>query len=69
MRRVAATILAFIALGLTTSCSTVNNQFVVENGLCYRVRTTKTLGMQTRKEKVLAVPENCGLAPSKTYRP
>lgn len=53
--------LAVVGIALLSGCSSVDNSFVVENGNCYRIRKTQTLGVQTHSEKVLAVPENCGL--------
>lgn len=43
------------------ACSSVDNEFSVESGLCYRTRTTNTAGCQTHREKTKALQENCGL--------
>lgn len=61
-RNSAGTAILFMVMAVVpTACTAIDTSFTVENGLCYRTRTTKTAGCQTHKEKVLAVPENCGL--------
>lgn len=57
MKRLALGLIAVLAL---SACST-NNDFVIENGLCYRIRTETRIGIQTYQQKTAAVPQNCGL--------
>lgn len=61
IRRLAILTTAAVGLFGVAGCASVNNSFTEQNGVCYRTRVTKTLGMQTHKETVLAVPENCGI--------
>lgn len=47
-------------LMMLTGCSSTDNTFERENGVCYRTQTHKVFGIRASKEKVLAVDENCG---------
>lgn len=61
MRRIALIAATAVTVMSLSACGSTTNDFTIENGLCYRLRTEKTLGVQTYKQKVLAVPANCGL--------
>lgn len=61
VKRLAAPALAVVMILSLGACGTSNNDFTMENGVCYRTRTVHRLGIQVSKDKVLAVPENCGV--------
>ena len=61
MKRLAAIALAVVCL---TGCSSSDTEFHIRDGVCYRTRTHRTMGMQTSKSTVQAIMSNCtGLQP------
>ncbi len=57
MRKIVITVALLASLA---GCS-VSNRFEEQNGICYRTRTEKFLGIQYSQQTVGAVPQNCGL--------
>jgi hypothetical protein len=55
-RAIACTLLAVTAVG----CSKTD-KFIVDDGLCYRERTERTLGLPLSTSTQLATPKSCGI--------